>query len=202
MNEMVDQFRAIADAAPKDPDAFVRWVSEHPYLEQMRLKLELSHGEVEVSTINTTFFHARVQTALTMFLGQNIDLKRFAILGADFGVRTPYGVRGPDLTVDRLGARAKDLLAHKPIIVVEVLSKTSVARDFHEKPEEYLEIDGLEIYLVLSQDDARLWIWQKGRDGWERLPQMVAGLDQSVELKPFGVTLPMAAIYGDLEFSD
>ncbi len=75
----------------------MRWVSEHPDLEQMRVKLELSHGEVEVSMINTTFYHAKMQTALTLFLGQHLDLKQYAILGADFGVRTPYGVRGQTL---------------------------------------------------------------------------------------------------------
>jgi Uma2 family endonuclease len=201
MNQMIDQFAAIASAAPKTPDEFVRWVSEHPDLQDMRLKLELSHGEVEVSVVNTTFFHARIQMALTLFLGKHIDLRRFALLGADFGVRTPYGVRGPDLTIDRLGARAKDLLAYDPIMVVEVLSKTSVARDFHEKPDEYLEIAGLEAYLVLSQDDALLWIWQKGPTGWERTPEMISGLDKSVMLKPFGIEMPLAAIYGDIDFS-
>ncbi len=199
MNEMVDQFRAIANAAPKDPDAFVRWVSEHPDLEQMRVKLELSRGEVEVSMINTTYYHARIQSALMGFLLNKIDLKRFAILGADFGVRTPDGVRGPDLTVDRLGAQRTDLLAHDPIMVVEVLSKTSLARDFHEKPEEYFGISGLETYVVLSQDDARAWIWQRGEEGWPREAEMIAGLDKEIELKALGVKIPLQAIYGDLD---
>ncbi len=87
-------------------------------------------------------------------------------------------------------------------MVVEVLSKTSVARDFHDKPEEYLEIEGLEAYLVLSQDDARLWIWQRSADGFERTPVMLAGLDKSIEIRALGITLPLSAIYGDLDFGD
>jgi Uma2 family endonuclease len=202
VNEAVDQLQAIAAAAPRDPDAFVRWMSEHPDLQDMRVRLESSHGEVEASIINTTFAHAKIQSALLGFFHGCLDKSRYELLGADFDVRTPHGVRGPDLTVDRKGGKRRDLLAYAPIMVVEVLSKTSVARDFHDKPEEYLEIEGLEAYLVLSQDDARLWIWQRGESGFARTPEMVAGLDQSIELNAFGVTLPLLAIYGDLDFAD
>ncbi len=55
---------------------------------------------------------------------------------------------------------------------------------------------------MLSQDDARLWVWQRGAEGFERVPKMIAGLDQSVDLKALGLSLPLSAIYGDLEFDD
>jgi Uma2 family endonuclease len=201
MNEAVDQMKAIASAAPREPEAFVRWVSEHPDLERLRLKLELSHGEVDVSVINTTFYHARVQMALAGFLLQQLDKKRFAVLGADFGVRTPYGVRGPDLTVDRLGAKPQSLLAHKPILVAEVLSRTSLSRDFRDKPEEYFDIDGLEAYIVLAQDEPRIWLWQRGKEGWPKEALMVAGLDASFAIDALGVSVSLADVYGDLDFA-
>jgi Uma2 family endonuclease len=201
MNEMVDQFRAIADAAPKDPDAFVRWVSEHTDLERLRLKLELSHGKVDVSVINTTRFHSNVIFNLNVLLGRVLDRELYSVHGPDFAVRTPFGIRGPDITIDRAGGSGKDLIANDPIVLIEVASPSSLARDFHDKPDEYFAMSGVQAYLIFAQDDARVWIWQRSGEGWARQSEMVSGTDKEFVINALNITVALKDVYSDLDFS-
>lgn len=178
----------VHSTAPTDPDAFLRWN------EGRDGKYELVNGKVVQDMIRVTRQHARVVQNLMVFLRSALDPARFEVFTVDFGIRTPFGVRYPDLVVDVAGGGAKDLAVIAPVFVCEVLSPSSIATDMVEKPEEYTAIESLQAYLVLSQDEPRGWLWSRGPRGWSK-PAMTEGFKQGIDVSALSVFIPLSPIY-------
>ena len=127
-------------SAPTDPDAFLRWN------EGREGKRELVKGRVVEYVINVTRAHVRIVTRLLIELASKLDPKRFEAYTVDIGLKTPDGVRYPDLVVDVAGGDGKDLAVTAPVLVCEVLSPSS-RRRFVEKASDYT---GVRVGPVLS----------------------------------------------------
>jgi Uma2 family endonuclease len=179
--------------APTDPDAFLKWASERPREEG---RFELSKGVVTQTMINVTRHHARVCRNIVAELSLLLDPKIFDVATADFAVRSVDGIRGPDIVVDRATGDGAALATEDPLLLVEVLSPSSYARDFVEKLEEYTNIPSLQTYLICSQDEPRAWVWARTADGsWPGKPEMLEGRDGHIALAGLAVDLTMAAIF-------
>lgn len=178
---------------PTEPEAFLRWGAQRQREEG---KFELSRGHVKRTMIWTSRGHARVCTNILVELAHLLDRDRFDIGSADFAVRTPVGVRSPDIVVDAVGALGRQLATESPLLIVEVLSPSTTGVDFTEKLEEYTAIDSLQTYLICSQDQPRAWVWSRQADGiWPKLPTEVAGREGTIPLGGLGIELAMAAIF-------
>ena len=178
--------------APTEPEAFLRWSAQRRREEG---KFELSRGRVTCDMINASRPHGRVARNLVLELGRLLDLDAFDINTADFAVRTPFGVRSPDVVVDRANPR-RELATTTPIFIAEVLSPSTAGTDFTEKLEECTAIDTLQTYLICSQDEPRAWVWaRRGDRSWPKLPDELAGRDGVVPLGGLDIELAMAAIF-------
>lgn len=177
----------IHSTAPTDPDAFLRWN------EGREGKRELVNGKVVEYMINVTRSHARVVTGLLFELTSKLDPRRFEAYAVDIGLKTPAGVRYPDVVVDVTGGDSRDLAVTAPILVCEVLSPSSIVRDTVEKQREYLGIPSVQAYLVLSQDEPRAWLWSRTISGWTG-PDMIEP-EGLILLPMLAVELPLAKIY-------
>jgi Uma2 family endonuclease len=174
-------------SAPTDPDAFLRWN------EGREGKRELINGKVIEMMINVTRSHARVVAGLTRALVNALDPARYEIFAVDFGMKTPAGVRYPDLVVDVAGGSGQDLAAIAPVLVGEVLSPSSIALDMVEKAAEYTAVPTVQAYLVLSQDEPRAWIWSRDGEVWSG-PSMIEA-DGFIRVPALGIAIPLSAIY-------
>lgn len=181
---------------PTTPDEFLRWN------EGREGKREFVRGRVVELMIDTTKRHAVLALRLGAILLRQLPYPAFTVGSADVAVRTPDGIRYPDIFVDRGSPESNDfeLVAGEPVLLAEVLSPSSYGRDFIEKAAEYSGIPSLLHYLILSQDEPRLWLWSRGADGgWPKKPQEIAGDDEAVELAGLGVSIPMAELYAGIE---
>lgn len=87
-----------------------------------------------------------------------------------------------------------------PTVLVEVLSDRSEAYDRGEKFDHYRKLASLKEYLLIAQNSPRLQRFSRNPDDtWT--PQVVAGLDQSIELPSIGVTLSLAEVYDKVDFT-
>ena len=86
------------------------------------------------------------------------------------------------------------------VLLVEVLSPSSVARDMNLKLAEYTSLPSLQCYVVASQDEAIVWVWQRDEDtgAFPALPQEISGLDGRIDVRSLGIDLPLAEIYRGL----
>jgi Uma2 family endonuclease len=93
------------------------------------------------------------------------------------------------------------LAARTPVLIAEVLSPSSVTTDLGDKAAEYLRLDSVLAYLVLSQDEAKGWVWVKNESAFIG-PKVVAGDDAIIQIAPLSIEVPLAEIYRDFPKAD
>lgn len=196
MNVMVSRALRLAEGAPRDPDGFLAWAANTPALEGY--KVELADGEVSIDAVNTTRAHSLICTNLMVGLFGQIDSCDSLITSAGFGVRTPDGIRYPDILVDATLGSGQDYAAREPVLIVEVLSPSSIAIDMVEKREEYLQIPTLQAYLVCAQDEPRAWAFLRENGAFPASPVMIEGREAAIDIPVLSLTLPMAGIFAGI----
>lgn len=177
---------------PGTPDEFLLW---NAYREGKR---EFVRGKVLELMINVTRSHVDIATNLILVVGPQLDRSKFSIGTADFAVRTADGIRYADFFIDRRSPRSgkDDLAASEPVLLAEILSPSSYGRDFVEKAKDYASIGSLLHYIILSQEEPRVWLWSRGDDeAWPGTPVEMAGEGEVVELSALMLRLPLASVY-------
>lgn len=175
---------------PTTADEFLRWN------EGREGKREFVRGRVVEMMINVTRNHVEIAANLSAILRTRLDRKLYTVGSADFGIHTPDGVRYPDVFVDRKAGRGRpiDLAAIEPIFLAEVLSPSSIGRDFVEKMADYKGLSSLLHYLILSHEEPRVWL--SSRDGQDWLaPMEIVGLDGVADLPGLGLELRLSDVY-------
>lgn len=174
--------------ASQTADDFLRWN------EGREGKREFVDGRVVAMMTEGSRRHAELFLSLAFLLKRAIDDESLRVTAADYGVRTPAGIRYPDVMVHRGEGSGGELATDAPILLAEILSPSSLALDFGEKALEYTAIPPLRHYLVLSQDEPRLWIWNRGTEGFGS-PEMIVGREAEVQLAAFDIVLALADLY-------
>lgn len=81
-----------------------------------------------------------------------------------------------------------------PVLIVEVLSKSTETYDRVTKMEQYRTIPSLVEIVLLAQDHAHAEHWQRQGDGrW--LVEEVDGIERTLALSSVGCELPLKAVY-------
>jgi Uma2 family endonuclease len=186
-------FEPAADASiDAVQDAFLRWAEDRVG------RYELVEGEITMM-VGASEGHAELMALILAQLVAQVDRARFVVTGADLGVRTPAGVRYPDILVANRQGDRRALAASSPVVVAEILSPSSVAIDMIDKAREYTSIDSVAIYAVFSQDEPRVWVWER-RDGrFPDSPATVQGSDNVLALEAIKATLRLDDLYRSLE---
>ena len=91
-------------------------------------------------------------------------------------------------------ASGHDYYETAPVLIVEVLSPTTEARDRMEKRLAYQRLPSLKEYVLASQEAMRIEIYRRTEDGWE-----VEQFNEHDELRleSVGLVVPMVEIYRD-----
>ena len=175
-----------------DPATFLQWVQgrEGRYeLERGRVVQQMTGG-----SRNHSIIAGRFVKALTIAMDDAV----WNILSGDLAVTLGNTTRFPDVLVERAGGDGKALETSEPVLLVEVLSPSSVARDLNVKVAEYLSLPSLEAYIVASQDEPIVWIWQRSTEGARDFPKQpveINGRDQAIALSFFGFSIAMEPLY-------
>ncbi len=173
-----------------DKAAFIKWsaTAEERY--------ELVGGRVAMMT-RPSRAHAIIVPNLAVLLRGCFDRTQWVVV-MEFGLDAgPETVRYPDVVVDRVGGRRKDYTAIAPILLAEVLSPSSVDVDLGDKVAEYMQLPGLQAYIVLSQDEPKAWVYARSAAKFAG-PTVIAGTDAVVQIDALGLALPMADIYAGI----
>jgi len=172
---------------------FDRWVS------RQRERFEWKDGRV-VQMNNVTRGHSKLVVALIVALSSRLDRQKWSVAAAEFGVEGRDFVRYPDVLVEPASDDNKERRASRPTVIFEVLSPSTVRTDIIEKREEYDSLPSVATYVVLSQDEPIVWIWQRSVETGRlpAKPEEISGAEGSLALPALGVTLPLADNYQSL----
>jgi Uma2 family endonuclease len=134
--------------------------------------------------------HARVGARLVAALVNRVQPPCEAY-GPDLKVQTTGRIRYPDATVVCAASDdASDLV--EPTVVCEVLSPSTALTDRRVKALEYAAVPRILVYVLLEQDCPEVTVMRRSA-GWE--PEILRGLDATLELPEVDVSVPLQVIY-------
>jgi Uma2 family endonuclease len=103
----------------------------------------------------------------------------------------------PDVMVTcNINDLENDLLIKAPVILVEVLSKSTAVYDLHTKLDYYLKLPSLLYYLVISQTEYQVKVYERGKDAWTY--RVVEEKENELHLNQISIRLSLQEIYEDI----
>ena len=166
-------------------------------------KSEYVDGEIRAMSRGTEP-HASIPMNIGGELRTALRGKACRVLSSDMKVWTANAFYYPDLSVVCGASTYRGRNQHtitNPILVVEVLSPSTERKDRGEKFIRYQQIETLRSYLLVSQTEPRVELFERGENG-DWIYSMVSGLENAVSLPSLGVTLALSEIYDQVEFGD
>ncbi|PTQ91378.1 Uma2 family endonuclease [Agitococcus lubricus] len=173
-------------------------ICEEAYLElekQTDIRHEYIDGYV-YAMVGGSFNHGRITQNLARKIGNYLEGKPCEVFAESTKVKMPmpYGRSNyvyPDVVVDCSVNKAEDNTLTTPVIVVEVLSKSTHYRDKVTKRHLYQQIETLQEYVLVEQDVVEVII-RRRRSNWISEEFF---LGDSVTFESINLTLTVADIY-------
>jgi len=176
-----------------DKAAFLAWA------EGREERYELVEGRVVMMT-RPRRAHAIIVRNLLLALHGRLDSRRWTVI-AEFGLDAgPRTLRFPDIVVDRVGGGPDDRWATGPVLLAEVLSRSSARTDLEDKSREMLQIPTLEAYPVFAQREAKAWLWSREARSFAAKPREIVGRSEAVHVLALGINLPLSEVYAGVTF--
>lgn len=82
-----------------------------------------------------------------------------------------------------------------PKVVIEILSESTALIDRNDKLDEYIQIESVQAYVLISQSEAKVERYLRQATSKDWLYTQVTGLDSILELPSIDCTLTLADIY-------
>jgi Uma2 family endonuclease len=150
--------------------------------------------------------HSLITANAARAISKRIEGGPCSVLSSDLPLRAPGSTRYmyPDASVicgpPQFDPRDKKrLTATNPRVVIEVLSSSTEAFDRGEKFRQYMQMESLEEYMLVSQVEPRVESFFRQEDGtWLFTP--VQGLDATLKVRCLNLEIPVIEIYRDVEF--
>ena len=150
--------------------------------------------------------HSDVACNLIRELGIALRGKPCKVGSSDLRVKSPRTARYhyPDVSVT-CGPRVfdppeKQVTLVNPRVIIEVTSPSTANFDRGEKFREYLAIESLREYVLVSQDQPRVDVFYRSDEGTWIVGPWGDGMDASANFPSLGVTIPLSEIYSGVEF--
>lgn len=173
-------------------DEFLAWESQ----QEERWEFD-GHGPVAM--VGGTARHNEIVGNLDTALRQRLS-RPCRAYRETMRVRTGRGtMRYPDLLVvcTRVGPDTTEIT--DPVIIFEVLSRSTSRKDRIEKAVEYLATASIHRYVLLEQDAIATTSMRRSGGVWETVVLTGSAV---LDLPEVGVQIPLPEIYADIEFED
>jgi Uma2 family endonuclease len=168
-------------------------------------KHEFINGEI-IKMPNARYNHNLIAMNIAIDLSyqtENSD-KNYQILGSDQKIYFPSLDEG--VYADALAVCEKplfwdndDLLLINPILVVEVLSKSTQKYDRTGKFDKYKTLESFKEYVMIRQNECYAEVWYRERPGlWHET--IVTDIEGKLPLQSLGVEVSMKRIYKNVSF--
>lgn len=175
-------------------------VSEQDYLAgelTSEIKHEYIDGEV-FAMVGATANHNTLAFNVLLALGNHLKGKPCRPFTSDMKIKVGTKYFYPDVLVDCSNLSGQDCFTQTPVLIVEVLSKSTQQYDKTLKLKHYLKIDTLLEYVLIEQDKAEIQILRRTQ-GWQ--PNYYF-LGDEVTFESVGLTVSVEEIYDRIQNED
>ncbi len=143
--------------------------NEHPIEEELLDKLLDTNTEIDTKFLGEmpTLAHRRLVSNLHGTIFPLLKKTSFEIFNQDTyiwtGIEENYRIPDVVITHKEKSKYLESKLLTNPIVLVEVLSPSTQKIDKDDKLEEYLSIENLTDYLLVSQDKMQVWHYKRNQ---------------------------------------
>ena len=171
-------------------------------VEESDQKLEYHYGRIYAMAGGNSN-HSIIGTNIRRRLSEKLDHTDCVVYDSDMALSLESGNRYvyPDGMVvcgERDFTNAQQTQLKNPVLIVEVLSKSTKTYDRTDKFRFYRAIPSLKEYLIISSDMPLIETFFKQEEGLWRIGS-AKGLDDSISVFSFDLEIPLAQIYAKTE---
>ena len=151
------------------------------------LKYELLDGQIVAMTGGTKAHNLIALGLFTEIDGQKEEGCRLYVADVKLRIDRERRVNDkdnsayPDVML-ACGEEGSELYEESPVLLAEVLSDSTARNDKGEKREKYLAIESLQAYLILSQTEVMVTVYQRCGDEWVKSFHLGKETDLEVQL--------------------
>ena len=159
---------------------------------------ELRHefdGINVVAMTGGTAAHASIIGNLNAALNVRLRGTTCRAYGSDMKIQLAGSIRYPDAFVTCTPVAPDATFIADPVVIFEVLSKSTAGRDLGAKSAEYQSHPSIQRYVVLYQTHRAAQVFFRTGQGWEFEPVDAKGM---LELPEIGIAVSLAEIYEGL----
>lgn len=175
-------------------------VSETEYLHNEQhtdIKHELIDGQLYAMT-GASNNHNRISGNIFRKFGNHLEGKPCEAFTLNTKIKVGTNYYYPDVVVDCSSAPGSNYFVASPILIVEVLSKTTRRLDLTTKLIQYLNIPSLEEYILIEQETASVQILRRSKN-WQ---SEFFFLGDQVTFNSLGLTIDVTEIYDRVDNED
>jgi Uma2 family endonuclease len=177
-------------------------ISVENYLEGEKVspvRHEYFHGEV-YAMADASDNHGRIAINLTTALSIHLRDSNYEPFFRDIKIRvTPSVYYYPDILVTCEENPENPYFRNNPILIIEIVSKSTERIDRREKVFLYQQIESLQEYVVVDQYRKKIQVHRRQTNGgW--ITYFFDDADESVELSSIDLNIPLHEIYRRVTF--
>ncbi|MDP3009624.1 MAG: Uma2 family endonuclease [Methylococcales bacterium] len=161
------------------------------------IKHELIDGYV-YAMAGASANHERISVNVLRKFGNHLENQPCEPFGSDMKLRINSNFFYPDMMVDCRFDNSEPYFTETPMIIVEVLSKSTRKKDTTLKFMSYINIPSLQEYVLIEQDFVDVQVFRRN-EGW--IPSHYF-LGDEVTFESIGLTLPVEDIYHRVQNDD
>lgn len=161
---------------------------------QQEERYEFVDGRI-LGMVGGTAAHATIKGNVHALLRQSLKGKPCRVFSETLKVVTPLASHYPDVVVTCSPVSPSATEVPEPVVIIEVLSRSTADRDRSMKWVSYQDIPSLQNYVPIEQFDRRVESIARRPDGWHL--KTLRPPDDRVELSAIGVSLSLDEIYED-----
>ena len=170
---------------------FLQWEEGQP------LRYEFD-GVGPVAMTGGTYGHSTIQRNLAFALTGRLRGKPCQFQGSDLKIQVGDGhIRYPDGMIVCSPIDRTATVVHEPVVVFEVLSPSTAAKDRIVKAREYQATPSIRRYVMLEQDSVGATVYARSGETWTH---EILVADSILALPEIGVSLPLAEFYEGIVF--
>ena len=169
----------------------------HDFLEweaQQLERYEFIDGRI-LGTVGGSAAHTTIRDNITGALRARLRGKPCRAFGEGLKIVTDLASHYPDVVVTCAPVQPTDDQIREPVVVIEVLSRTTADRDRSAKWVGYQDIPSLQHYLLVAQDRRRVEVFTRSGDAWQLM--IIRPPGDRVALPAIGAELTLDEIYQD-----
>jgi Uma2 family endonuclease len=169
--------------------------------EDSKIPFEYYDGEI-FPIVAGTPAHGAIAANLHVLLGTGLEDRDCQVLASSVRVRAGASYVHPDISVvcgKPMFTDDADTMIN-PVLVVEVLSKSTEGYDRGPKFLDYQRIETLQEYILVTQTEPRIEIFARDPPGFWVYRQFI-GMEAVCHLSSIDCPLPLAKVYRNISFA-